>query len=85
MKNTILIINITVLYVMKICLVLRFLKLIDSDNKVKDIHTAIKVINHLIDVKHEQIKQEPNEPIWKDELSQLLKISGLLDMEKESY
>ena len=61
------------------------MKLINSDNEVKDIHIAIKVINHLIDVKYEQIKQEPNEPIWKDELSQLLKISGLLDMEKESY
>ena len=61
------------------------MKLINSDNEVKDIHIAIKVINHLIDVKYEQIKQEPTEPIWKDELSQLLKISGLLDMEKESY
>ena len=46
---------------------------------------AIEVIDNLVKVKHEQIKQEPNEPIWKDELSQLLKISGLLDMEKESY
>ncbi len=70
------------------------MNLINSENtvkdihtaiKVKDIHTAIKVIEHLIDVKYEQIKQEPNEPIWQDELSQLLKISGLLDMEKESY
>jgi hypothetical protein len=49
------------------------------------IQIAIEVIENLIKVKHEQIKQEPNEPIWKDELSQLLKISGLLDMEKESY
>jgi hypothetical protein len=49
------------------------------------IQIAIEVIEHLIDVKHEQIKQEPNEPIWKDELSQLLKISGLFNMEKESY
>ena len=59
--------------------------MINSENTVKDIHIAIKVINHLIEVKHEQIQQEPNEPIWEDELSQLLKISGLLDMEKESY
>ena len=49
------------------------------------IQIAIEVIDNLVKVKHEQIKQEPNEPIWKDELSQLLKISGLLDMEKESY
>ena len=61
------------------------MKLINSDNEVMNMNIAIKVINHLIDVKYEQIKQEPNEPIWKDELSQLLKISGLLDMEKESY
>ena len=39
----------------------------------------------MITAKEQQIKDEPNEPMWKDELSQLLKVSGLLDMEKESW
>ena len=53
--------------------------------KYPDLLTAIDVIEYMITAKEQQIKDEPNEPMWKDELSQLLKVSGLLDMEKESW
>ena len=53
--------------------------------KYADLKTAIDVIEFMITAKKHQIKDEPNEPMWKDELSQLLKVSGLLDMEKESW
>ena len=53
--------------------------------KYPDLLTAIDVIEYMITAKEQQIKDEPNEPMWKDELSQLLKVSGLFDMEKESW
>ena len=53
--------------------------------KYPDLLTAIDVIEYMITAKEQQIKDEPNEPMWKDELSQLLKVSGLLDIEKESW
>ena len=55
------------------------------NGKYPDLLTAIDVIEYMITAKEQQIKDEPNEPMWKDELSQLLKVSGLLDMEKESW
>ena len=53
--------------------------------KYPDLLTAIDVIEYMITAKEQLINDEPNEPMWKDELSQLLKVSGLLDMEKESW
>ena len=53
--------------------------------KYPDLLTAIKVIEYMITTKEQQVKDEPNEEMWKDELSQLVRMTGLLDMEKESW
>ena len=58
---------------------------VDFEASITDLTTAINVIEYMITAKKQQIKDEPNEPMWKDELSQLLKVAGLFDMEIESW
>jgi hypothetical protein len=38
----------------------------------------------IIDKKN-QIRDEPTEPMWKEELIQLERMTGLVEMERESY
>lgn len=53
---------------------------------VKDTEKAnqsISFLEKMIEAKKEQIKNEPNEPIWKDELRQLMGAHELIKMELE--
>tara|TARA_R100001163_G_scaffold3435_3_gene5097 strand:- start:588 stop:836 length:249 start_codon:yes stop_codon:yes gene_type:complete len=46
---------------------------------------AKEVVAIMIDAKQNQIKNEPNESIWKEEQSQLYRVLGLMDCEEESW
>ena len=51
----------------------------------KELEIALKVVRSLIDVSKNQIKSEPKEPTWKDELHQLYGVENLLEQAKEFY
>jgi len=51
----------------------------------KELETAQDVIKCLIGITKNQIKSEPKEPIWKDELHQLYGVENLLEQAKEFY
>ena len=46
---------------------------------------AKEVVAIMIDAKQNQIQNEPNESIWKEEQSQLYRVLGLMDCEEESW
>ena len=46
---------------------------------------AKEVVAIMIDAKQNQIQDEPNQNIWKEEQSQLYRVLGLMDCEEESW
>ena len=46
---------------------------------------AKEVMGILIDAKQNQIQDEPNQSIWKEEQSQLYRVLGTMDTEEESW
>ena len=46
---------------------------------------AKEVVAIMIDAKQNQIQNEPNQSIWKEEQSQLYRVLGLMDCEEESW
>lgn len=51
----------------------------------KELETAQDVIKCLIDIAKNQIKSEPKESIWQDELHQLYGVENLLEQAEEFY
>ena len=51
----------------------------------KELEIALEVIRSLIDVSKNQIKSEPKEPIWKNELHQLYGVENILEQAEEFY
>ena len=51
----------------------------------KELETAQDVIKCLIGIAKDQIKSEPKEPIWQNELHQLYGVENLLEQAEEFY
>lgn len=49
------------------------------------LNLTIDFLENMVTEKLKQIKSEPNEPMWKDELEQLYKTISLIEGDKESY
>tara|TARA_R110000737_G_scaffold132919_1_gene164485 strand:+ start:235 stop:432 length:198 start_codon:yes stop_codon:yes gene_type:complete len=53
--------------------------------KSKELETALAVVRCLIDVSNNQIQVEPEEKMWQEELSYLLKVEFLMESFEELY
>jgi len=51
----------------------------------KELETALEVVRCLIGVAKNQIKSEPEEPQWQNELHQLYGVENLLEQAEEFY
>jgi len=45
---------------------------------------TLEFLENMVSEKKKQIKCEPKEPMWKEELTQLERTIGLIEMERES-
>jgi len=45
---------------------------------------TLEFLENMVSEKKKQIKFEPKEPMWKEELTQLERTIGLIEMERES-
>ena len=53
--------------------------------KSKELETALEVVRCLIDVSNNQIKSEPKEKAWQEELSYLLEVEFLMKCAEDFY
>ena len=53
--------------------------------KSKELETALEVVRCLIDVSNNQIKSEPKEKAWQEELSYLLELEFLMECAEDFY
>lgn len=53
--------------------------------KSKELETALEVVRCLIDVSNNQIKSEPEEKMWQEELQELLGVEYLLECADDFY
>ena len=51
---------------------------------IQSYNITIDFLKAMVSDKKQQIKCEPNEPMWKEELTQLQRTIGLVEMDKES-
>ena len=49
------------------------------------LNITLNFLEDMIVDKKDQIRDEPEEPMWKEELIQLERMTGLVEMERESY
>lgn len=55
-----------------------------ENRNIQSYKTTIDFLEAMVSDKKQQIKCEPNEPMWKEELTQLQRTIGLVEMDKES-
>ena len=55
-----------------------------ENRNIQSYQTTIDFLKAMVSDKKQQIKCEPNEPMWKEELTQLQRTIGLVEMDKES-
>ena len=53
--------------------------------KNKELETALSVVKCLIGVANNQIKSEPKEPKWQEELHNLLQVEFLIECSEDFY
>ena len=53
--------------------------------KSKELETALEVVRCLIGVSNNQIKSEPEEKMWQEELQELLGVEYLLECADDFY
>ena len=53
--------------------------------KSKELETALEVVRCLIDVSNNQIKSEPKEKAWHEELCYLLEVEFLMECAEDFY
>tara|TARA_R100000734_G_C3298911_1_gene89786 strand:- start:788 stop:976 length:189 start_codon:yes stop_codon:yes gene_type:complete len=51
---------------------------------IQSYNITIDFLKAMVSDKKQQIKCEPNEPMWQEELTQLQRTIGLVEMDKES-
>ena len=50
----------------------------------RSMYTTLDFLEGMVTEKLKQIKYEPNEPMWKDQLQQLYKAISLIECDRES-
>ena len=55
-----------------------------KNRNIKSYNTTINFLKEMVSEKKNQIKCEPNEILWKEELTQLQRTIGLIEMDRES-
>ena len=57
----------------------------DCNNREDALTITIDILTDMVRDKTRQIFDEPRQPMWKEELQQLERTIGLVEMEKQSY
>tara|TARA_R110000868_G_scaffold175765_1_gene412979 strand:- start:345 stop:536 length:192 start_codon:yes stop_codon:yes gene_type:complete len=55
------------------------------EKQMHKLNITLSFLEDMIIDKKNQIRDEPKEPMWKEELIQLERMTGLVEMERESY
>ena len=57
----------------------------DCNNREDALTITIDILTDMVRDKKRQIFDEPRQPMWQEELQQLERTIGLVEMEKQSY